>query len=162
MDDKNQECCPLFRPEKWDNKTFTWENKTFIKDAMPTLFHIPFPPMINKKMTKLWNMVEKSNKMEVNKDDTLILFHDPSPFMSEIFISTVGPVPQANNINLTGTFVAKVFDGNYSDVPKFMKLMDEYLSKEGKKAKDYFIHYAYCPKCAKKYGNNYMIFFAQI
>lgn len=47
-------------------------------------------------------------------------------------------------------------------VPKFIKQMNGYLAAQGKKAKDYYIHYAYCPKCAKKYGDNYMILFAKI
>ncbi len=47
-------------------------------------------------------------------------------------------------------------------MPKFMKLMDEYLLEKGKKAQDYYIHYAYCPKCAEKFGHNYMIMFAKV
>lgn len=43
------ECCPEFNPKKWDEKTFDWNNKQFVKETIPTLFHIPFPPMIGKK-----------------------------------------------------------------------------------------------------------------
>lgn len=32
----------------------------FIKETMPTLFHIPFPPMIGSKMTKMWKLAENS------------------------------------------------------------------------------------------------------
>jgi hypothetical protein len=91
-----------------------------------------------------------------------MLFHDPSAFKSEIYISVTGPVPNANNVNISGTFIGKVFAGSYNAVPKFVKQMNEYLAAQGKKAKDYYIHYAYCPKCAKKYGDNYIILFAQI
>jgi hypothetical protein len=70
-------------------------------------------------------------------------------------------VPQANNVTISGTFISKVFSGPYNAIPKFIKQMNEYLATQGKKAKDYYVHYAYCPKCAKKYGDNYMILFAQ-
>lgn len=118
--------------------------------------------MIGQKMTKLWKMVEGAQKADPDKENTLLLFRDPSPFKSEMYVSVTGPVPEADNVTISGTFVSKVFAGAYNAVPKFIKEMDEYLAKDGKKAKDYYIHYAYCPKCAKKFGNNYMILFAQV
>jgi hypothetical protein len=162
MNSENKECCPKFIPEKWDQKTFNWVEKPFIKEAIPTFFHIPFPPMIGKKITKMCQMAEDSKMAESNKEDTLILFRDPGAFKSEIYLSVTGSVPNANNANLSGTFMSKVFAGSFNAVPQFMKQMDEYLATQGKKAKDYYIHYAYCPKCAEKYGNSYMIIFAKI
>lgn len=157
-----EECCPRFNPKKWDGKTNVWKNKQFIKESLPTFFHIPFPPMIGKKITKMWSLANKSKKIEANKDNILILFRDPSAFKSEIYLSVTGPVKGADNSKLSGTFVSKVFAGPYNAIPKFIKQMSEYLSKKGKAALDYYVHYAYCPKCAKKYGNNYMILFAKV
>jgi hypothetical protein len=162
MDNNTKECCPEFHPEKWDNKTFNWENKAFIKETIPTFFHMPFPPTIGKKITKMMKMVEAAQKADPNKEDTLVLFRDPSAFRSEIYISVTGNVPAANNTPISGTFIAKVYAGSYNAIPKFIKQTNEYLESIGKKAKDYYIHYAYCPKCAKKFGNNYMILFAQV
>jgi len=162
MSNKNKECCPKFTPEKWDCKTYNWDNKSFIKETLPTLFHIPFPPMIGKKVGKMCKMVEDSEKAEANNEDALLLFRDPSAFKSEIYLSVASSVPNANNVSISGTFIGKVFAGSYNAIPKFIKQMNEYLAAEGKKAKDYYIHYAYCPMCAKKYGNNYMILFARI
>jgi len=162
MNDENQECCPKFNPEKWDQKTSNWNNKPFIKAIIPTLFHMPWPPMIGKKITKMWQLAEDSNRAEASKADMLLLFRDPSAFKSELYLSVTGAVPNANNANISGTFIAKVFAGSYNAIPKFIKQMDEYLASQGKAAKDYYIHYAYCPKCAAKYGNNYMILFAQV
>ncbi len=72
------------------------------------------------------------------------------------------PIENAENVSLTGTFEAKVFDGPYNAIPKFIKEMNKYLEEKGKKAKKYYVHYAYCPGCAKKFGHNYMILFAEI
>jgi hypothetical protein len=113
-------------------------------------------------MSKIWNLASDAKKVSSKKDDILILFNDPSAFKSEIYLSVTGDVPNADNVRISGKFISKVFSGPYSDVPKFMKEMDKYLAKKDKKAKDYYIHYAYCPKCAKKYGNNYMILFAKV
>lgn len=155
-------CCPKFNPEKWDEQTFNWNNKNFIKENIPTFFHIPFYPIIGRKITKMCKMMEDAQMTEANPEDVLMLFHDPNAFRSEIYLSVTGTVPNANNVNISGTFIAKTYTGAYRDVPKFIKEMNEYLEAEGKKAKDYYIHYAYCPKCAEKYGDNYMIIFAQI
>lgn len=159
---KNKECCPEFNPEKWDKKILNWDSKKFVKDSIPAFFHIPFPPMIGRKITRMWKAVEQAGAASPSKEDTLILFRDPTPFKSEIYISVEKGVPSENNVVISGNFVCRVFDGDYNSVPKFIKVMDEYLSEIGKKAKDYYIHYAYCPGCSKKFGHNYMILFGQI
>ncbi|MDD5012594.1 MAG: hypothetical protein PHQ66_03045 [Candidatus Nanoarchaeia archaeon] len=159
---EDNECCPKFNPEKWDGKTHNWEDKPFIKESIPQLFHIPFPPMIGAKITKLMRLAEESNKLLPNKEDTLILFYDPSAFRSEIYMSVLDEVPNAKNVKLSGTFISKVFEGGYNAIPKFIKQMNEFLAGKDKKAKKYYIHYAYCPKCAKKAGHNYILLFAEI
>lgn len=159
---QNKECCPKFNPEKWDKKTLNWDSKKFIKDSVPELFHIPFPPTISKKITRMWKAIGQVGASSPNKEDTLILFRDPTPFKGEIYISVEKDVPTENNVVISGNFVCRVFSGPYNAVPEFIKEINGYLAKQGKKAKDYYIHYAYCPKCAKKYEDNYMIIFAQI
>ena len=155
-------CCPLFKPEKWDKKSFTWTDMKFIKETIPEFFHIPSPNAIDKKITKMWSSIEKTDAMLENKDDTLILFHDPTPFRGEIFIAVSKEVPNENNVVLSGNFVSRVYDGGYNDISRFIKDMNSYLAESQKKAKDFYIHYAYCPKCAEKYGHNYMIIFAEV
>lgn len=165
MKNKNDDCCPEFNPKKWNNKTFSWDSRYFIKESIPTLFHTPFPPMIGKKITKMMKLATSANKIDSHKDDVLVLFQDPSAFKSNIYISTTGNVPGANNVKIPGTFFAKVYEGPYSAIPSFVKDMNTNLQKEGKKVpknEDYYIHYAYCPKCEKKYGHHYMIFFAKV
>lgn len=162
MENKNQECCPKFEVDKWDKKTFTWEKKPFIKETIPTFFHIPFPPMIGKKMRKMFGLAEKAKANIPNPTDALVMFHDPTPFKSEIFYSVTQEVEGAHNTSLSGTYIAGVFDGPYNSVPKHIKEMEKRLAEESKKAKDYFVHYSYCPKCARKYGHNYMILFAEV
>ena len=162
MHEENRECCPKFKPERWDKKTFNWKNKPFIKETIPTLFHIPFPPMIGNKIAKMWKMAEESKTAPLKKEDVLILFADPSPFKSELYLSVTGTVPNADNVKISGTFISKVFDGPYNAIPKYIKEMDEYLASKGRKSKNYYVHYAYCQKCAKESGHNYIILFAEV
>lgn len=162
MTTQNQECCPKFEVEKWDKKTFNWENKLFLKESIAAFFHIPFPPMIGKKVMKMHSLAEKAEATILDKTDALILFRDPSAFKSEIYYSVTKNVDGANNTTISGLLVAGVFDGPYNSIPKFIKHMDSYLKEKSQIAKDYYVHYAYCPKCAKEYGHNYMILFALV
>lgn len=162
MKKEDQECCPKFNIEKWDAKTHHWENKAFIRESIPQLFHIPFPPMIGWKITKMWKMAEEAKKVLTNKEDVLILFYDPHAFKSEIYLTVRDDVPNANNIKISGDFISKVFDGPYNAIPKFIAEMDKYLAQQNKKAKKYYVHYSYCPKCAQKFGHNYVVLFAEV
>lgn len=156
------ECCPNFDPERWDRKSFEWNDRPFIKESMPTFLHMPFPPIIWWKITKMCKMAENAKANLAKKEDTLLLFYDPHPFKSEIYLSVSGEVPKAKNIKITEKLMSRVFDGPYNDIPQYIKEMNKYLATENKTAKRYYIHYAYCPKCIKKYGHNYMILFAGI
>lgn len=157
-----QECCPKFDPAKWDEKSLKWKNKKFIKESIPTFFHMPFPRTIGKKVTKMMKLANEVDALSKNELDDLLLFNDPTAFKSDLYLSVNKEVPKAMNRSISGSFEAKVYDGPYGRIPKFMKEMNKYLEKKDKKANDYYIHYAYCPKCAKKFGHNYMILFAQV
>ena len=154
-------CCPKFDPKKWDEKEFEWKNKKFIKDSIPEIFHMPWPPMVGAVMTRMWEKAQKSKAIK-DPTDFLCLAYDPSPWKCEYYLAVDKEVSDAENVNLSGTFITKVFDGPYSNVPKWIKEMDEYVAKKGKKVVKYYFNYTTCPKCAKKYGHNYVVAFAQV
>ncbi len=64
----SDECCPEFDPKKWDKKSFDWKDKEFLKETIPTLFHIPFPPMIGKKIMK---MCKEADAVKAGYDNKL-------------------------------------------------------------------------------------------
>ena len=155
-------CCPVFDITRWEEKNFHWEKKRFIRTSIPTFFHIPLPSMIAKGVKKMMEQVEGWDALDEDLRDTLLLFHDPHAFKTELLLSVTREVPGADNIELSGTFMAKVYDGPFKAVPRFMKEMKSYVKSQEKEVKDYYVHYAYCPKCALKSGHNYMVFFAKI
>lgn len=154
-------CCPPFNPEPWQEKTLVWENKLFIKDSLSQIFHMPWPPMINKVMGRMWEKAKASEALK-ETDEFLCLAYDPSPWKCEYYLAVSKEVANAENVKLSGTFITKVFDGPYNHVPKWIKEMDAYLATKDKKALKYFFYYTTCPKCAKKYGHNYVVVFAQV
>jgi hypothetical protein len=152
-------CCPEFNTKLWDEKSHAWRNKLFIQDNVVQFMHIPLN--MGQVITRMWKKIQEA-KAEVETKDFLMLAYDPSPWKSEIYMTIAKEVPGAKNTRLSGTFLSKVFDGPYNAVPKFIKEMDKFVETQGKKVKKYYFYYAYCPKCAKKYGHNYVVAFAEV
>lgn len=155
----NNMCCPEFDPSVWDEKEHFWNEKPFLKDSVFQIMHIPMNT--SSVIKRMFDKVQKENAAPDNKD-FLILFYDPSSWKSEVYMTVTKEIPNGENVKITGNFISKVFDGAYNEVPLWIKQMDEFLSKRNQKAIKYYFHYAYCPKCSKKYGHNYCIAFAQV
>ncbi|HEX3043131.1 MAG TPA: hydrolase [Bacillota bacterium] len=154
-------CCPQFEPAPWEGKIHNWKEKPFIKDTVPQIFHMPLPSSVGKTITRLWDKAGQADAAPDMKD-FLMLAYDPSLWKSEFYLSVTQEVPGAENVKLTGTFISKVFDGPFNAVPQWIKEFDQYLAGQGKTAQKYFFYYTTCPKCAKKYGHNYVVAFAQV
>ncbi len=152
-------CCPEFNPAEWDNKMNEWSQKPFLKDDVKQIFH--FPLNISTVIKRMYEKGKKADVMPENKD-FLILAYDPSPWKSELYMTITKDMEGESIERMSGKFYSKVFDGPYSDIPKFVKEMDEWANKEGKKIKKQYFHYAYCPGCAKEYGHNYIVAFAEL
>ncbi len=152
-------CCPEFQPQLWDGKTHLWQDKAFITDNVAQIFHIPLN--VGGVIKRMWKKVTDADAA-LPMEESLILFRDCSLWKSELFMSVAREVPDAKNVKFTGEFISKVYTGPYHAVPKWIADMDKSLAGQGKKSLKYFIHYAYCPKCAKHYGVNYAAAFAQV
>lgn len=154
-------CCPKFDPTPWDEKEIVFDNKMFLKDSMPQFMHFPLPGAFGRTVAKMWKKIEESDAKTDGKD-FLMLCYDPSPWSCEIYINTKKEIPGAENVKLSGNFLTKVFDGPYSNVPKWIGEMNDYASKKNKKIKKFYFYYTTCPKCAKKWGHNYVVVFAEV
>lgn len=155
------ECCPKFDPALWDEKTHNWDNKPFIKGTVPQIFHIPIPWIFGRTIFRMWRSIEAA-KAAPEMKDFILMSYDPSPWKSELYMTTTVKVAGEENVRLSGTFISKVFEGAYSDPPRWIKKFDEYLAAKDQKALKYYFYFTYCPKCSKKYGHNYCVVFAQI
>lgn len=152
-------CCPEFNPALWDEKTHVWQDKLFLRANVKQLFHMPLN--MSKVITKMCAQMEAAKAYPDNQD-FLMMFYDPSPWKSEMYITSTKEIDGVPAVRLSGTFITKVFDGPYQAIPKFYKEMEKYASGLGKKIKKQYFHYAYCPKCSKKYGHNYIVAVAEI
>jgi len=161
-DNKSEtECCPKFDPIPWDGQEIIWCDKLFIKDTVPQLFHIPLPGILPKKISAMWNKIEAAGAKPENKD-FLMLMSESSQWKGEVYISVTKEISEAENIKLSGTYLTRVFDGAYNNIPKWIKEMESYVSQKGKSVKNYYFYHTTCPKCAQKHGHNYTVVFAEV
>jgi hypothetical protein len=154
-------CCPVFDPALWDEKTHVWEKKLFIKDIVPQLFHQPLPWSVNRTIQRMWNKALEADAAPEMKE-FLLLAYDPSPWKSEFYMTVTKEIPGTENVQLSGTFLSKVFDGPYNAVPKWIEEMSQYVHSSGKTGGKYYIYFTTCPKCARLYGHNYAVVFAEV
>ena len=156
---EEQECCPQFDPSTYQDKEHVWNNKLFAKGYVNQIFHMPLN--MGSVITKMWEKIESAGAKPENKD-FLMLAYDPSPWKSELYITVTKEVEGLENATLSGKFISKVFDGPYNAVPSWIKEFETYLEGKNLKAIKYYFYYTTCPKCAKKYGHNYVVAFAQV
>ena len=163
MDKQNKDvyCCPVFDPAKWNEQMYNWENKMFIRGTMLQFLHFPFPGMIRRIMKKLWKQATEA-EAEPEQSEFLMLTYDLSPWKCEFYMSVKQAVPGADNVQLSGNYFTKVFDGPYSLVPQYINEMDILLAQKNMLAKKYYFHEAACPLCDRRYEVNNIVLFAEI
>ncbi len=151
-------CCPRFNPEPWDEKEFQWDEKLFIKDKVRCLFHIPLN--FGKAMIRCMEKIEKADAY--TPEPPIVLSDHTSPWNIDLYIEVSKDVPNTENAKFSGTYLSKVFEGPYKNARIWCKKMQEWVGTQGKESKRQLIYYTTCPKCAKHYGKNYVVYFAQV
>ncbi len=153
-------CCPRFDPAPWEDRMHRWNEKRFVVDSIPQFLHMPLPWMLRRLVARLWGKATEQGAAPP-LSDFLMLANDPSPWKSDIYIAVDKEVEGVRNTTLSGSFFSKVFDGPYSAVPKYVSQVNQALAAKGTKARNYYFYFTTCPKCAKKYGHNYIVAFAE-
>jgi hypothetical protein len=151
------ECCPEFNPEPWDDKRFEWDKKVFIKDKVFTFFYMPIN--FGKVMKRLDQNVRKAG---AEIADGLSLSEHTSKWNMDVYLAVNKEVPGAENTTLSGKFYSKVYDGPFGETGKWCKDFENIVKSKGYKTKKLFLWYTTCPKCAKKYGKNYVAIISEI
>jgi hypothetical protein len=159
MNEQNQqpECCPKFDPAPWEDKILQWENKKFIKDKVFTLFYMPvnFGSVITRMMKK----VEAAG---AETPGNIGLSDHTSKWNMDIYLAVDKDIPGAENVALSGKFFSKVYEGKFSDTGKWCRDFADQAKAKGLEIKKMYMWYTTCPKCAKKYGKNYVVIVGEV
>lgn len=151
------ECCPEFHPEPWQDREITWQDKRFVRDRVRSFFYVPlnFAGVMKRTMARI-------EAAGATTKDRIVLTANDSPWGADVYVEAAKDVPGAQMATVAGTFLSKVFEGPYRNMGKWMKEMWAFVAARGKTAGKLYTYYTTCPKCAKKYGKNYVVLLAQI
>ncbi|MFH1106483.1 MAG: hydrolase [Candidatus Micrarchaeota archaeon] len=150
-------CCERFDPAPWQEKEVRFNDKLVLKDHVHCIFHIPlnFGGVMKRDLEKIAAAGALSEK-------PLMLYDGSSPFGADVYIAVGKEVPGAKMERISGTFLSKVFEGDFKDSGRWMQEMDAYVKAKGKEAEKIYFYYTTCPACAKYYGRNYTVLLAAV
>jgi len=153
----NSICCPEFDPIPWDDKIIEWDNKRFVKESVCTFFYMPmnFGSVIRKLDEKIRNA---GGKIE----DNMGLSDHTSKWNMDIYLAVDKEIPDLENVMLRGKFYSKVYEGHFKDTDKWCKDYEGIVKSKGLNVIKWYMWYTTCPKCAKKYGKNYVVIVGQV
>lgn len=155
--DSETGCCKRFDPKPWDGKEIKMKDRLFLKDSLKCFFRMPigFGSLMRRDM----EMIAKASALA---DEPLMLYDCRGLFGADVLIGVKKEVPGAKMAKVSGTFMAKVFEGPFKDTGKWVKEMQAYVKSKGKEMKKLYFFYTTCPKCAKVYGKSYVVLLAQV
>ena len=150
-------CCPRFDPAPWDGQELVWTDRRFVRDRVHSFLHIPldFGAAMKRNMARI-------RAAGAEPAETVVLSDENSLWGADLYIATAKDVPGAQNVTISGTFLAKVFDGPYRDARKWPVAMRAHAAASGRTIKKLYFYYTTCPKCAAAHGHNYVVLLAQV
>jgi len=154
---QEKECCPPFDPKPWEDRILEWDNKKFVKESVLTFFYMPLN--FGQKMKKLDSAVTKAGATFAG---SMGLSDHTSKWNMDIYLEVDRDVPGLTNTNLSGRFFTRVYEGSFNETGKWCKDYEEVAKARGMSIKKWYMWYTTCPKCAKKYGKNYVVIVGQV
>jgi len=151
------ECCPKFEPQAWDEIEIEWENKKFIREKVCTFLFMPlnFGSVMKRISKKLDLAGESFSKCICLSDHT-------SKWNMDIYVDVDKDIPDAENVTISGKFLSKVYEGPFSQTAKWCTDFENYAKNKSLEITKMYLWYTTCPKCAKKYGKNYIVILGKI
>jgi hypothetical protein len=157
MATETRPCCPAGYPEEWQEKEIVWQDKPFVKGRVRSLLHIPLN--FSGVLARNLRLIEAAG---ARPEDMLVLTDENSLWGADMYVAATRDVPGAPMARLSGTFLSKVFEGPYRQIPVWIDEMRRHVQSKGKDLKHLYFLYRTCPKCAKRYGKNYVVLLAQV
>lgn len=151
------ECCPKFDPQPWNDRVLVWDKKLFLQERVRSFLHVPlnFGSVMKRSMA----CIKTAGAMP---DEMIVLSDENSLWGADVFIAVSKDVPGARMATLSGTYLTNVFEGPFRNMRNWIAAMKSFVSGKGKNLQKLYFFYTTCPKCAKKYGKNYVVILAQV
>ena len=128
MHDNPTGCCPRFHPEGWEGQDLHFKDKLFVRAVTRSILHVPV------NMGSVFARVHKTIEDTKARDDTqfIVLSREISPWQAEHFFAVNREVPGEEMVRLSGDYRTKLFEGDFKQVPKWHKVMEDQLTALGR------------------------------
>ena len=152
-----EECCPKFDPELWQERWITLDGRRFVKDRVRSFLHIPlnFGAVMARNMAAI-------RAADAEAKGMLVLSDENSLWGADVYLEVAKDFSGAEMASIHGTFLAQAYEGPYRDISKWIADIRGRVAAKGKTLRKLLFYYTTCPKCAKEYGKNYVVLFAQV
>ena len=153
MSDIPTGCCPRFQPEGWEGQDLHFQDKRFLRATTLSAMHIPL------NMGRVFGRVQAAIEQQGAALDSgyFVMTLESSPWGAEHYFAVARDVEGEQMISLTGDYMTKVFEGPFRDAGKWHEAMLDAAREAGKEPGKVYFFYTTCPKCAKVYGQNYVV-----
>jgi hypothetical protein len=150
-------CCPQGYPGHWNEKELQWRDMPFVKARVRSFLHIPlnFSGVLARNVA----LIEAAGALP---EEFIVLADENSLWGADIYIAVTRPVPGAAMAKLSGSFLTKVFEGPFKEIRNWIGQMRQYVATKGKQCKQLYFYYRTCPRCAKKFGKNFVVLLARV
>jgi hypothetical protein len=152
----HEECCPPFDPAAWDGQEIHWEGKPFLKTQVRSVLRIPlnFGAVMRRSMATI-------EQAGVAAEAPIVLAANCTLWRTDVYIAVARAAPELPTVNLSGDYLAKVFEGPFSRMGRWIKEMQAFAQGRGWTPSRLLFYYTTCPKCAKRTGRNHVVILAQ-
>lgn len=151
-------CCPKFNPEGWDGQELHFRDKPFVRADTMSVMHVPVN--MGRVFSRVQQHMEEAGAFD--PEDVIVLSRDTSPWHAQHLFAAAKPVPDEAMTTLSGDFVTKVFEGPYREARNWHFEMQDLVRSRGCTPGEVWFFYTTCPKCAKAYGQNYVVGVAEM
>lgn len=146
-------CCARFNPAGWDGAHLHFEGKPFVRATTRSLARVPLD--MGKVFTRVQANIARAGAQDPHQ--VLVLSRDKSAFHGEHLFAVTRPVPGEDMSTLSGEFTTRVFNGPYRMARDWKHTLTEDAKAQGAPARAIWFFYTTCPKCARAYGENYVV-----
>lgn len=150
-------CCKEFDPAPWEDRVFEWQDKRFVKTTVQTLFYIPLG--FGAVMRRLMKKIEAAGASTL---DQVALSDHVTRWRMDLYLEVDRAVPGVENATLSGKYLSKVYEGPFKDTQTWCDDFAAVVADRQLNVAKLYMWYTTCPKCAKKYGKNYVVIIGRV
>lgn len=74
----------------------------------------------------------------------------------DVYLAVDREIPGTENIKMSGKFYSRVYEGDFRQTDVWCKDAEKHVAEKRLEIEKWYMWYTTCPKCAKKYGKNYV------